>query len=352
MEAPEYRGDGIRCPARRQTPTPLGEQILPPRNIEVRDFDCLDSNTPMLMRHSRDEIMALCEEAAETNESPDLGPPPVSRFVDEDPVKIDLPTKSPSAIRNVYALEDSPSAPARRNVVEEHVVAVKKVQTLESIEKAEEAYLSPVENEKTGRFDPTHAAVEVEALTPTKKLEPKIIKPTPTPEQQSASQITKANLKRKARDEDEKENMQHPAKGGDVTKATKGQLIKPVTKDGITNRPIKSPAPIRRDAQATPANPAAITATRKPLAARNTNEPVNSPKKSTKPGLPGDIGKAKPSAKREEPSKERPVKPKKKLEDVQAHIPTPIETLSLPLSDSRCQERRPSEQTKIVDATS
>ncbi|KAK7980133.1 hypothetical protein PG989_012590 [Apiospora arundinis] len=274
---------------------------------------------------NRDEIMALCNEAAETNESPDLGPPPVSRFVDEDPVKIDLPTKSPSAIRNVYALEDSPSAPARRNVAEEHVVAVKKIQTFESIEKAEEAeeaYMSPTENEETERSSPAPTTVEVEPVQPTKKLEPKIPKPTPTPEPQSATQIAKGNLKRKARDEDEKENVQ---KGGDAAKVSKAQLVKPVTKDSVTNRPIKSPAPVRRDAQATPANPAAITATRKPLSARNANEPVNSPKKSTKPGLPADIGKPKSSAKREEQNKERLVKSKQKLEDVQANIPAPIE---------------------------
>lgn len=279
----------------------------------------------MLMRHSRDEIMALCEEAAEVNESPDLGPPPVSRFVDEDPVKIDLPTKSPSATRDVYALEDSPSAPPRRNAVEEHVVAVKKVQTFESIVKAEEGYQSPIENEETSGSDPAPPAEEVEPVSPIKKLEPKIIKPTPNPDLQSASQVAKANLKRKARDEDDREMMQHPAKGGDLAKATKIQPMKPVTKDGITNRPIKNPSPVRRDAQATPANPAAITATRKPLGARSANEPVNSPKKLTKPGMPGDIGKAKQSAKREEASKERPVKSKKKLEDVQANIPTPIE---------------------------
>ncbi|RDW82138.1 hypothetical protein BP6252_03250 [Coleophoma cylindrospora] len=36
----------------------------------------------------------LAEQAAETTDSPEIGPPPVSKFVDEDPVKIDLPNRS------------------------------------------------------------------------------------------------------------------------------------------------------------------------------------------------------------------------------------------------------------------
>ncbi|KAK8134722.1 hypothetical protein PG984_006734 [Apiospora sp. TS-2023a] len=278
---------------------------------------------------NREEIMALCEEAAEeANDSPDLGPPPVSRFVDEDPVKIDLPTKSPSAIRDMYALEDSPSAPARKSLVEVQAVAVKKVQTLESIEKAEEAQMSSDEREEPMGSDPAPAIEIIEPAQPTKKPEPTTIKPTATPEPPSTSQTAKAGLKRKASDEDEKENLQHPQKREDAAKAVKAakaQLGKPNTKEAVTNRPIKSLPPVRRDVQSTPANPVAITATRTPLSARNANEPVISPKKSTKPGLSGDIVKAKPATKREEQSKERPVKSKKKSEDVQTQVSAPVE---------------------------
>ncbi|EJT76880.1 hypothetical protein GGTG_06794 [Gaeumannomyces tritici R3-111a-1] len=43
---------------------------------------------------SREEILALCSEAETSTDSPDLGPPPVSRFVEEDPVKTDSPTRA------------------------------------------------------------------------------------------------------------------------------------------------------------------------------------------------------------------------------------------------------------------
>ncbi|KAK7948927.1 uncharacterized protein PG986_009813 [Apiospora aurea] len=334
---PIPRHHSPRLPKKAKTRSSFGMASSPRwrrRNTEEMEFAAQqEGRLPPLWEHkscpretlNREEIMALCEEAIETNDSPDLGPPPVSRFVDEDPVKIDLPTKSPSAIRNMYALEDSPSAPARKNLVEVQAVAVKKVQTFESIERAEEARMSPVEREESVESDPAPADVNDEPVPSTKTVEPKTIKPTPSPEPQPPAQTVKAGLKRKASDEDEKENMQLSKKGGDVAKATKTQSVKSITNDGVTNRPVKSLPSVRRDVQGTPANPAVITATRKPLSARNANEPVNSPTKSTKPALPGDIGKAKPSTKREEQGKERVVKSKKKSEDVQPQIPAPVE---------------------------
>ncbi|KAL8377757.1 hypothetical protein RB595_008443 [Gaeumannomyces hyphopodioides] len=43
---------------------------------------------------SREEILALCSEAETSTDSPDLGPPPVSRFVEEDPTKTDSPSRA------------------------------------------------------------------------------------------------------------------------------------------------------------------------------------------------------------------------------------------------------------------
>jgi hypothetical protein len=49
---------------------------------------------PMLTLKRRQEIMDLVADAeADTTDSPEIGPPPVSQFVDEDPVKIALPKK-------------------------------------------------------------------------------------------------------------------------------------------------------------------------------------------------------------------------------------------------------------------
>lgn len=57
----------------------------------------------MLTIHRHQEIEnILAEVVAETEDSPDIGPPPVSQFVDEDPVKIDLAGKL------AYEREDEP----------------------------------------------------------------------------------------------------------------------------------------------------------------------------------------------------------------------------------------------------
>lgn len=42
--------------------------------------------------YSGDEIRALLSESADTTDSPDLGPPPISQFIDIDPVKVDSPS--------------------------------------------------------------------------------------------------------------------------------------------------------------------------------------------------------------------------------------------------------------------
>src|SRR5690349_2819115 len=47
--------------------------------------------------HRLQEIINLkpnIEAEADTTDSPEIGPPPVSQFVDEDPVKIDLPNRT------------------------------------------------------------------------------------------------------------------------------------------------------------------------------------------------------------------------------------------------------------------
>lgn len=40
------------------------------------------------INHSHEEVLAICDDTADANDSPDLGPPPTSRFVEDDPVKV------------------------------------------------------------------------------------------------------------------------------------------------------------------------------------------------------------------------------------------------------------------------
>ncbi|POS77105.1 hypothetical protein DHEL01_v204500 [Diaporthe helianthi] len=69
------------------------------------------------MNHN--EILAICSEAENSKDSPDLGPPPTSRFV-EEPVKVDSPSRStgtsqPSPKLKIQALLPS-SSPSRPDI--------------------------------------------------------------------------------------------------------------------------------------------------------------------------------------------------------------------------------------------
>lgn len=60
----------------------------------MRDNSQLPYRSYQLTYCRHQELMELISEAAvDTTDSPEIGPPPVSQFVDEDPVKIDLPNR-------------------------------------------------------------------------------------------------------------------------------------------------------------------------------------------------------------------------------------------------------------------
>ncbi|KAI0596045.1 hypothetical protein F4775DRAFT_566244 [Biscogniauxia sp. FL1348] len=233
---------------------------------------------------SRDEILALRSVVEDGGESPDLGPPPVSRFVDEDPVKIDLPNTS-SAINHA-------ASPTRQ-----------------SLSPQPETQLSPpsitMKEQETGpkKAEPTYATSNI---TMSATEEP----PSPSP-------AGKASLKRKTRDEDEKEETQQSRPPPQLTLSTKNQSEKLLNaKARPVGRPIKE-LPPKRDAR----HGLAASAPRKPLGAKSSNDIINSPKKaSTKPPVQDEVAKAKADMKREEQNKER-TKPKKDT--------TPIEIPSL-----------------------
>ncbi|KAI1006450.1 hypothetical protein K3495_g1771 [Podosphaera aphanis] len=65
---------------------------------------------------SNDEVLALITDAeSATTESPEIGPPPISQFVDEDPVKIDLPRR----VRETSAVEIMTLDPTLSTTVEQ-----------------------------------------------------------------------------------------------------------------------------------------------------------------------------------------------------------------------------------------
>ncbi|KAI0181389.1 hypothetical protein GGR52DRAFT_33969 [Hypoxylon sp. FL1284] len=242
---------------------------------------------------SREEILALRSIVDESTESPDLGPPPVSRFVDEDPVKIDLPTRTTpdKPELDCSSLQRASSDPEEKS---EQVPPPK-------IDEEKKLASATVANPKSQE---TKEAAQVKSRL--------------------ADQTVKANLKRKSREEDEKENVVVPKPPAQVAAVAKDQPQKTAT---VKARPIKLPAN-RKDARD---KSATSTTQRKPLGAKSSNENIKSPKKTVgKPSVRDQaVKEAKP--KKDPPPVEIPVPqspPPVSVASVEVEAEPEIETLS------------------------
>ncbi|KAI1766627.1 hypothetical protein GGR53DRAFT_204116 [Hypoxylon sp. FL1150] len=242
---------------------------------------------------SREEILALRSIVDENTESPDLGPPPVSRFVDEDPVKIDLPTRPASD-------KSEPDCSSLQ----------KKLSSLDN--KPEQAPAPRAEEKKESASDGVPVNPEPQQ---TKEVAP--IK------SQSVDQAAKAHLKRKLREEDEKENAVVSKPPVLVTATANDQ---PQKMAAVKARPIKLPSN-RKDARDKSTGP---TTQRKPLSAKSSNENMKSPKKATsKPPVDEMVKETKP--KKDPPPVEIPIPqspPPVAIADVEVETEPEAETLS------------------------
>ncbi|RYC57829.1 hypothetical protein CHU98_g8391 [Xylaria longipes] len=200
-------------------------------------------------------------------DSPDLGPPPVSRFVDEDPVKFDLPTltkllKPALGESENNSLEDTckkpmllPGSPTTSTKIQDVIKEEPKHQRTESAEESDS---------------------------------------------QTITQAAKANLKRKIR-EDEKENAplsKPPQLAGTVTKSQPEKVMSEKSKP--TNRLMKELPLHKRDSR----EKSSHTTQRKPLGAKSSNEALGSPMKSAKAPVEGKGAKPKAKGKGEEQAKD------------------------------------------------
>ncbi|KAJ4424495.1 hypothetical protein N0V82_000819 [Gnomoniopsis sp. IMI 355080] len=259
------QGLGIEPAAkRRATSSPSGRRISRPRRSE--------GASPVMRRRPRDsrsaeaaaaqedgrlppihenktyprrtmshaELVAICTEAEEINGSPDLGPPPTSRFVEDDPVKIDSPSRSTGV------LEPSPKI--------------------------------------KGELLPLPDALQQPKLEPKKKPAPATTVSTaedPKPARTldgPARQILKAGSKRKFGDENTDSQVNRALANKDNADDKFTSENQPVVKDLQNSR-------IGRDSAPTKIGPGlghGATRPRKPLGEKSTNDDLVSPKKSAK----------------------------------------------------------------------
>ncbi|KAI1418166.1 hypothetical protein F5Y13DRAFT_184680 [Hypoxylon sp. FL1857] len=206
---------------------------------------------------TRDDILALRSVVDDNDDSPDLGPPPVSRFVDEDPVKIDLPSRSAASKMDYSSLEKASSEPDTKRLPPQ----------------------SPKPDEKKDEAIPD---------APSANIESNETKATATSESQPTDQVVKTGLKRKLREEDEKENAIISKPPAQPITAAKEQPEKTSSiKDRPLGRPIKLPSNRKEGREKSSDS----KAQRKPLGAKSSNECIKSTKKAAKPPVSEEVAK-------------------------------------------------------------
>ncbi|KAJ6439506.1 shugoshin [Purpureocillium lavendulum] len=194
---------------------------------------------------NHEQILAMQSEAEEfnTTDSPELGPPPKSQFIDRDPVKIDSPTR-------VIPVKTQEASPIRKVECQPTTSAH-----------------SPKADERLA--EPVHS--------PEKKIEPII----PQGLRQQANEADalppiKAGSKRKfaARADAEIAPVQ---KTNDENRPFRTAPEKQSVREKTGGKTLKELANIRKEARD---KPSTDNTARRPLASKSTNDDISSPKKS------------------------------------------------------------------------
>ncbi|KAK4111183.1 hypothetical protein N656DRAFT_712503 [Canariomyces notabilis] len=256
-------------PQRKRRETPADAEALAEQ--EGRLPPIYENKSYPRVTMNSEEILALCAAAADTTDSPELGPPPVSRFVEEEHNKHNSPTRI-SGMDMPESPNQSPS-PKRGN---------------DGV-----ASSSPERSKELDHSMLTDANQEVKAASPRQPM------PKPTP------QATKAGTKRKFGDETERTEMAGTGLGKENTINAGNE--KAATGRGNQKRRSIKEIPANRREKAGGA--------RTPLGIKSTNEDMSSPRKGTK-GFAMMEGKKEQSESKDYVAKEtsHPEKPLPKIE--------------------------------------
>ncbi|KAK3314978.1 hypothetical protein B0H66DRAFT_329007 [Apodospora peruviana] len=259
------RSSTSRSPARRkERDTTVDGEVL--AALEGRLPPIYENKPYMRATMNSEQILALCSEAVDSSgNSPDLGPPPVSRYVEDDPVKTDSPTvkwgkwdPEVEADQGNDRPEEQPELPHKLDYGRKPLVKPDL-----KPEPKPESECNVVPSKKNAEIPEEARAVSTPA-------------PVPTP---ASTLITKAGAKRKHGDENENIRSSKPAAGKE------NSIISETTEKVSQGRPlhnrriIKELPASKRDKAAQSKSTISLTS-RTPLSARSTNEDVFSPKKA------------------------------------------------------------------------
>lgn len=238
--------------------------------------------------HSHEEVLAMCYETADANDSPDLGPPPTSRFVEDDPVKVDSPSKSTGLVEASPKIKEQalpPTAALSQPILSQPVLEPKK---------------RPATSLETGVHNDSRPA---QALDP------------------QTRPLLKAGSKRKFGDENDDDQVSRAFAGSNKL-TSKVTSEKPLAVRDLKNRRSAKELSAKFDGKDMQPADAAATKSRKPLADKSTNDDLTSPKKLMKSATTGDLNKVMAEADTETPLKIAPLK-KKRLVPIKLSMPPP-----------------------------
>lgn len=233
--------------------------------------------------HSHEEILAIRSETVDTNESPDLGPPPTSRFVEDDPVKVDSPTRSTGLV------ESSPRI---------------KEQALPPVTTISQPVLEPKKRSATSSEPGLHNGPQ----------------PAKTMDNQARPSV-KAGSKRKFGDENDDDQLFRAFAGNEKAKS-KSASEKPLSVGDLKNRRSVKDLSAKLEGKDAHTAETAATKPRRPLADKSTNDDLVSPKKLIKSATTGDIKKITIESDHEATLKAAPSK-KKRLVPIKLSMPLP-----------------------------
>ncbi|EAQ86703.1 hypothetical protein CHGG_07956 [Chaetomium globosum CBS 148.51] len=230
-------------PQRRRRNTSIDSEAL--AGMEGRLPPIYENKTYPRATMNGDEILALCAAADDTNDSSDLGPPPISQYVGEEPVKHSPPTPIETFVPENPRRPLSISSPPK-------------------LDYDRHPSRSPEpEMEAEGMVIPESPS---KGASPAKE-------PSPEP----APQPVRAGAKRKYGDENGTIQSTTPLTGKENTALTeKAFPTRPTSK----RKSLAELANVKPEKKNTKPS---LSAKRTPLAAKSTNENVSSPRKVMKP---------------------------------------------------------------------
>ncbi|KAM0242337.1 hypothetical protein ACHAPO_000751 [Fusarium lateritium] len=285
-----------------------------------------------------EQILALRSEAhaddmADASQSPELGPPPVSQFIeteDQDPVKIDSPSPSRSAPSPVH-VQESPRTKLAPPETFTSPQTTKMLPRPTSPEKKRTEETAKLQQPKLMETSPlTTKSIEITAEQPA--MEPPAVE----------SQQIKIGSKRKLAARDDMVTIRSQ-RNNDENENPRMSNEKRSIREKAGDRIVKDISGMKKDSR----DKASATGTRKPLSAKSTNDDMTSPKKISKPASTDEIAAAKADLVRSKISQDRPkprsrslapttIEPVRELEheapevvDVQCGLATPYTEPSL-----------------------